>query len=70
MSQENFERFRQLVLQDPALQLQLRSTSDRDHLVSLTRELGQEHGYSFTTEDVLEALRANQRAWIERWLQR
>jgi predicted ribosomally synthesized peptide with nif11-like leader len=69
MSQENFEQFRQLVLQDTTLQQQLRGTSDREQLVALTQRLGAERGYSFTTEDVLEALRAGQREWIERWLQ-
>jgi predicted ribosomally synthesized peptide with nif11-like leader len=69
MSQENFEQFRQLVLQDKALQEQLRGTSDRDRLISLARQLGAERGYSFTTADVLAALQANQREWIERWLQ-
>jgi predicted ribosomally synthesized peptide with nif11-like leader len=68
MSQENFERFKQLVLQDAGLQEQLRGTSDRDRMVALTQQLGAERGYSFTTEDVLEALRASQREWIERWL--
>jgi predicted ribosomally synthesized peptide with nif11-like leader len=70
MSQENFEQFRQLVLQDTALQQQLRGTSDRDQMIALTQQLGAERGYSFMTEDVLEALRASQREWIERWLQR
>jgi predicted ribosomally synthesized peptide with nif11-like leader len=70
MSQENFEQFRQLVLQDTALQQQLRATNDREQLVTLTQQLGAERGYSFTTEDVWEALNANQRQWIERWLQR
>jgi predicted ribosomally synthesized peptide with nif11-like leader len=70
MSQENFEQFRQLVLQDTGLQEQLRAISDRDQFVSLTQRLGEERGYSFTIEDVLEALRVNHRAWIERWLQK
>ncbi|HEV7860429.1 MAG TPA: Nif11-like leader peptide family natural product precursor [Pyrinomonadaceae bacterium] len=70
MSQENFEQFKQLVLQDTALQQQLRSISDRDQMVALTQRLGAERGYSFTTEDVWAALHASQREWIERWLQR
>ncbi|MEA2174311.1 MAG: hypothetical protein QOD00_1903 [Blastocatellia bacterium] len=69
MSQENFEQFRQAVLRDPALQRQLRAISDREQFIALTQQLGAERGFSFTTEDVAEALRANQRAWIERWLQ-
>jgi predicted ribosomally synthesized peptide with nif11-like leader len=70
MSQENFEQFRQLVLQDTALQQQLRGTYDREQMVALLQQLGAERGYSFTNEDVLDALRAKQREWIERWLQR
>jgi predicted ribosomally synthesized peptide with nif11-like leader len=70
MSLENFEQFRQLVLRDKALQQQLRGATERDGLVALAQQLGAERGYSFTSEDVLEALRARQREWIERWMQR
>lgn len=68
MSQENFEKFRQLVLREPALQKRLRATTDREAFINETQQAGAEYGYSFTTEDVAEALRAGQRAWIERWL--
>lgn len=69
MSQESFEQFRQLVLREPALQQQLKATSDREQFIALTQRLGAERGYDFTVEDVRQALQASHRAWLERWLQ-
>lgn len=70
MSQESFEQFRQLVLRDRDIQRRLRETPDRESFVGATLEAGAELGYSFSAEEVSEALRAGQRAWIERWLVR
>lgn len=69
MSQESFEQFRQLVLQDPALQKPLREAPDRETFTRLLLQSGAERGYGFTDEDVENALRAGQRAWLERWVQ-
>jgi hypothetical protein len=68
MSQPEFERFRQEVLRDRALQRALQAPTDLASFRALLLKLGGERGYSFTLEDVDEELRAQQRAWIERWI--
>jgi predicted ribosomally synthesized peptide with nif11-like leader len=68
MSQEKFEQFRHVVLQDLTLQERLRESEDRETFVKLLVHVGSEHGYNFTPEDVENALRDSRRAWIERWL--
>src|SRR5437773_65365 len=67
MPQESLDQFRQLVLQDLALQEQLRETPNLDAFLALIVRLGAERGYDFGVEEVKEALRASQRTWIERW---
>lgn len=68
MSQENLERFRQLVWQDRALQEELWAATDQDEFIALVQRLGAERGCEFTTEEVFGALQAGHRAWLERWL--
>lgn len=65
---EGFERFRQLVLEDAALQERLRETPNLKAFVDLTLRLGEEHGCRFTAVDVEEALREGRRAWLQRWI--
>lgn len=69
MSEESLEQFRQLVLQDLALQEKLGETDDRETFLALVVRSGEERGYSFTAEDVEAALRASRRAWLERWIE-
>lgn len=68
MSQENFERFRQLVWEDRALQQELWATTNWDEFIALVQRLGAERGCEFTSAEVSAALQASQRAWMERWL--
>lgn len=68
MSQESFEKFRQLVLQDASLQQRLKCTPDRAAFIALTVRLGEESGCRFDAEDVEEALRAARRTWVRRWM--
>ena len=68
MSQESFDRFRELVLENPALQETLRGAPDQETFLTLVLQLGREQGYQFSAETVLAALAANRRAWLERWL--
>ena len=63
-----FERFRALVMTDPALQEQLWAVSEREAFMALAVALGKAHGCDFAAEDVGQALNAGRRAWIERWL--
>ena len=69
MSHENLEQFRQLVLDDTALQERLRAVPVRAKFITLMLQLGAERGYDFTVDDIEDMLRANQRAWLERWLE-
>lgn len=70
MSEADFESFRRLVLQDPDLQARLRDEPDHEQFIALALRLGAEHDYQFTAEDVLNAIRAARRVWIERWVLR
>jgi hypothetical protein len=62
------ERFRQLVLDDLALQVELRDITDRELFVARVVQLGAERGCRMAGADVEDALRAGRRAWLERWL--
>ena len=67
-SPEALERFRSLVFDEVDLQEQLRQVTDKDLFIDLVVRVGEERGFSFNAEDVKDALRANRRAWIERWV--
>lgn len=68
MSQEQFEQFRSIVLEDLSLQKKLRAFTEREEFVARVVAAGAESGFRFTAEDVTEAMRAARRAWIERWI--
>lgn len=68
MSASDWERFRELVLRDRALQQQLRETPDWTRLLALVLRLGAERGCHFAAADVENAMHAARRAWLERWL--
>ncbi|HMF56288.1 MAG TPA: Nif11-like leader peptide family natural product precursor [Pyrinomonadaceae bacterium] len=68
MDKEDFESFRQRVLQDVSLQEKLRGVTGRRELINMTVRLGAELGYSFTEEDVESALRESRRVWMEKWI--
>ncbi|MBZ4420919.1 Nif11-like leader peptide family natural product precursor [Myxococcus sp. RHSTA-1-4] len=68
MPHEDFVRFRQLVLEDTALQESLMETADTQTFIALARRLGAERGCHFSAEDVQEAMRAARRTWRERWV--
>lgn len=70
MSQESFENFRSLVLEDHSLQQTLREKSDYSDFVELVVSVGNERGYDFTANDVNSAYNASRRAWIQRWFER
>jgi hypothetical protein len=63
-----FEKFRQMVLGDPALQTDLMQTQDTKDFIALALRLGGGHGCDFTAGDVEAALQAARRAQIERWI--
>jgi hypothetical protein len=65
---DDFQRFRQLVLDDPTLQAPLRQTADQEEFVAEVLRLGRERGFGFSRQDVSDAVNAARRAWIERWI--
>jgi Aspartyl/Asparaginyl beta-hydroxylase len=67
-SPEEFERFREAVLCNLKLQQRLRETDDRESFIRLLVGVGRQLDYYFTAADVDNALRAEQQAWIERWI--
>lgn len=67
-SSEQLQLFRQKVLNDLKLQQRLRQTDDRESFIRLLVGLGRELGYRFTAADADNALRAEQQAWFERWI--
>jgi hypothetical protein len=66
MRRMDFDGFRQLVLSDEALQKRLRTAADLKVFLDLIMQLGNQHGYSFTIEDVEGHLRMNRSAWLQR----
>jgi hypothetical protein len=67
-TRSGFEKFRQMVFDDPALQTELLQTQDTKDFIALALRLGGGHGCDFTAGDVDAALRAARRAQIERWI--
>lgn len=62
------EQFRQLVLEDSALQEKLRETPDLKAFLDLTLQLGNDLGYSFTVEDIEFVIKQSRLAWLQRWI--
>lgn len=68
MALQDLERFRQIVLQQPALEEQLLQAPAGQAFTELALRLGAEHGCPFTAEELREALREARRTWLERWV--
>jgi predicted ribosomally synthesized peptide with nif11-like leader len=62
MSVESVNQFYQEVMQEPALLQQFQAAPDRESLVNLAVEVGQQNGYSFTIDEVEQALAAQNAA--------
>jgi hypothetical protein len=68
-SRENFEEFRRLVLEDEALQAQLRGLPSGEIFAEVVLQAGAHRGYEFTRASLDQALVEARRSWIERWVQ-
>ncbi len=68
MSQTSLEQFCERVLENRALQEQLRGISDRTAFSASVVQLGAEQGFSFSSDEVEIAIRGNMQAWIERFV--
>ncbi|WP_309667148.1 Nif11 family protein, partial [Tabrizicola sp.] len=58
-----FESFRQLVFQDPSLQVQLHAVTDAVQFSLRAAQLGAERGCQFSADEVNAALLATSHAW-------
>jgi predicted ribosomally synthesized peptide with nif11-like leader len=65
MSVETVNQFYQEVMQEPALLEKFQSAPDQESLVNLAVEVGQQKGYSFTVDQVEQALAAQNAAQQE-----
>ncbi len=65
-SQNDFERFRELVIAEPALRKALLDISDSDEFISLAIRLGQNHGCKLSVCELQAALDTGRRSWLER----
>lgn len=54
MSQSKFEQFNQEVEQNSALQERLNQAKDKESVIAVVMEIGQEKGYSFTRQEAEE----------------
>lgn len=68
MPSDGFDAFRKLVLSDDSLQEELRSAADERSLFDKVLTLGRQRGYELSEQDLDDAVRANRRSWLERWL--
>lgn len=68
MGKVDFQDFKERVLQDQTVQERLKGITGRLEFIDATVRLGAELGYSFTKDDVEEALRESRREWTENWI--
>lgn len=61
------QRFRQAVLSDLDLQRRLRATEDPESFIRLVVSEGNEHGYRFASDDVVETMRTARLSLTESW---
>jgi hypothetical protein len=68
MSTEAFEKFRDIVLNDPDLQADLAAISDIATFTARVLERGAERGLAIDAADITRAMNDGQRALIEQWI--
>jgi hypothetical protein len=65
---DNFDEIRRIVMEDSSLMASLTSAETEAELFDLVSALGHSRGLELTTAELREIVRANRRAWLERWL--
>ena len=68
MAIQDFLQIRTIVLNDAALQEDLRAAPDEAALFERVLALGWERGYELSEQDLRAVVDANRRAWLERWI--
>ncbi|MDB5305398.1 MAG: Nif11 domain [Phycisphaerales bacterium] len=67
MPQDEFERFREHVLDDPVLQRRLlQAPADTEGFIAALIEVASGHGYTFDRDEVRATLQAAQLSWMQR----
>jgi hypothetical protein len=64
----NFDEIRRMVIEDSGLTRALTSAETEAELFAQVIALGRERGIELTVIQLEEIVRANRRAWFERWL--
>jgi hypothetical protein len=64
----NFDEIRRIVLEDPGLLPALTPVSTETELFAAVVALGRERGIEVADAELAEIVRANRRAWFERWV--
>jgi hypothetical protein len=64
----NFDEIRRIVMDDSDLMSALTSVETEAELFARVIDLGRERGIELALDDLAEMVRANRRAWLERWL--
>ncbi len=59
---------RRIVLENSALQTELRAVSDREDFINQLIDLALSFGLQIDSDDIAEAMRDSRRAWVERWI--
>jgi len=68
MSTTSFEKFRDIVFDDPGLQAELARETDPDSFTAAVIESARERGLDVDAADVADALNAGRRALVEQWI--
>ncbi len=68
MSAQDFEKLQLVILENPALQIELREITDLEDFIFRVIEIGADYGLHFGYEDILQIIRQRRRVWIERWI--
>jgi hypothetical protein len=64
----NFDEIRRIVMDDSDLMSALISVDTEAELFARVIALGRERDIELASDDLSEIVRANRRAWLERWL--
>jgi hypothetical protein len=64
----NFDEFQRIVMEDRELTTSLASVETEAELFARVIVLGRERGIELAPAELAEIVRANRRAWLERWL--
>jgi len=64
----NFDEIRRIVLEDRGLMTTLTSAATDAELFAAVVALGRERGIIVADAELEEIVRANRRAWFERWI--